>query len=573
MAVVSDVAQKVPMMFRAQVNGRCQLQRLIPRQEPDAIRWAEEWVEKIYPQAPTFASSTSAPQLQNRSYQINWRFVSNGGQDDGVIRPVIGAKGWPYYPGSSMKGLFRRACTPAQADLYCGKALSKGDFEPGILRFLGGYPTDDHWTESLVDIVHPQQAWQVKDDQKDGGAFVQISLYKPELSFGISSSIPLEDSEWLTIWQIWEQALAQGIGCRVSAGYGHPQTLSGRVLFRGHLKGQGQAAKLLDQTGEFRPNIFRAAIRGHALRIFGGLVNAETADRLVNELFGSAIGGGDVGLLNMSFQDSKLDMGEFGSGGYVQPTYAVEGQLLWLVSRPLADPKQEEALKQLIAALTRFAMLLGGFGKSWRRVDHRLFFEDYYDDAHKSLIGCHWQWLERSWLKDIPVRKLDHIGAYIDRVRQTATQWMQLRGVTPQANGAHVWREAWHPDQVQVWGRLAASDQESEAVRWFHGAYQEAIPAARVPKGSIYDSSLTGKVSQVGRIWHRMYPLVRLVKNSQDPTGKPLPRKTEQYFELLTIFPDNSPESTQFLTFLATHPFQFQKLWPCPGTLVRNHPL
>lgn len=50
--------------------------------------------------------------VQTRTYNLTWRFITNSGQDDGVIRPAIGAKGWPYYPGSSMKGIFRRACTP-----------------------------------------------------------------------------------------------------------------------------------------------------------------------------------------------------------------------------------------------------------------------------------------------------------------------------------------------------------------------------------------------------------------------------------------------------------------------------
>ncbi|MEH2011571.1 hypothetical protein [Nostoc sp.] len=102
-----------------------------------------------------------------------------------MICPVIGARGWPFYPGSSMKGIFRRACTIIeQAECYCGKDIKGGDFQPGILRFHGGYPTSDTWQENLVDIVHPQQDWQVKDDKKSAGAFVQISLCKPELIFG-----------------------------------------------------------------------------------------------------------------------------------------------------------------------------------------------------------------------------------------------------------------------------------------------------------------------------------------------------------------------------------------------------
>lgn len=82
-------------------------------------------------------------QVKTRAFSLSWRFVSNGGQDDGMIRPVIGARGLPFYPGSSMKGVFRRASTPQQAERYCGKVLAGGDYEPGILRFHGGYPADD----------------------------------------------------------------------------------------------------------------------------------------------------------------------------------------------------------------------------------------------------------------------------------------------------------------------------------------------------------------------------------------------------------------------------------------------
>ena len=53
MTVIPDPAKKVPMMFRAQIGGRCQIQRLVPgAQEQHATRWASEWVEKTYPQLP-----------------------------------------------------------------------------------------------------------------------------------------------------------------------------------------------------------------------------------------------------------------------------------------------------------------------------------------------------------------------------------------------------------------------------------------------------------------------------------------------------------------------------------------
>lgn len=99
-----------------------------------------------------------------------------------------------------------------QAQRYCGKHLPNGDFEPGLLRFHGGYPTDDTWQDNLVDIVHPQQDRQVKSDRRSS-AFVQISLFKPTINFGISSTLLIDTTEWTTIWEIWEKALSTGIGC------------------------------------------------------------------------------------------------------------------------------------------------------------------------------------------------------------------------------------------------------------------------------------------------------------------------------------------------------------------------
>lgn len=553
-------SDSIPMMFRAQIDDRCQLQRLNPdADEQDAERWADEWVERTYPDAPEFSD-----EVQTRTYSLSWRFVTNSGQDDGMIRPVIGAKGWPFYPGSSMKGAFRQACqNHPDRDRFCG---SEDDLSPGILRFHGGYPTDESWTQDLVDIIHPQQNWQVKDS-KQSKAFIQMSLHRPTLKFGISSTMPLSEEEWQTIWQLWEKAMGAGLGCRVSAGYGQPQQQSGDIIYRTRLKGQGQAAKLITEKGEFRPNIFRAAIRGHALRIFGGLTNADAAEDLVDTLFGGIRRGNTkVGLLSMAFQidDAHSAISKFGQRSFEVPTYNIEGQLLWMLTQPLPTDERK-ALTQLIEALTRFAMVLGGFGKSWRRVDHRLIYPSYYDQGDKPLIGCHWQWLgKRAQIRDVRFRKLEQFGAFIAGIQKAAQQWMQLQNVPPNpAHHAH-WREAWHPDNVEVWGRLTKPGEgieDSIAIEWLHGPYRQAYPSARIREGSIYQSSLTGKMGHIGRIWHRMYPYIRLVKDPQNPQ-KPMPRETDQYFELLTLFPDNKSQTLDFLDFLDHQQQAFQPLWP-----------
>lgn len=556
MRLIPDASGKVPMMFRAQVNGRCQMQRLVKGKEPDAVRWADEWTARV----ETIQAQPSG-KLQTQDCTISWRLLTNSGMDDGVIRPVIGARGLPYFPGSSMKGLFRRACTAQQADRYCGKPLPNNDWKPGVLRFHGGYPIDQNWTEGLVDIVHPQQSWQVKSQKKEGGAFVQISLYKPTLRFGLSSTEVLPPDEWKTIWEVWQRALAAGIGSRVAAGYGQVSKSDATVLYKTCLRGQGQAPKLVTQAGEFRSNIFRAALRGHALRIFGGLTDAREAEHLVETLFGGIQGReGTVGLLGFKFLESRLTLNSFGRGSYSQPCYDVEGELICYLARSLNNPAHERPLKELVARLMQFSMVFGGFGKSWRRADHRKFFEEYYEDSYKPLIGCHWQWLGDSALRQNEVWKLSQVSKFVDQVRTVAQEWMQSQEFNSQPEKwVKGWRETWHPGNVQVWGREATDADSSEAIRWFHGPYQEAVRGIRT-EGSIYKTDFVGGVSQVGRLWHRMYPVVELKKNPDD-SKKPFIRKRSSFLELLTVFPDDSAECNEFLAFLNDRSYGFEQLW------------
>ena len=575
MVKIPDAANKVPMMFRAQTAGRCQLQRIIDtkknknKDKQDVELWTSEWIEKAYDRPPKFGTD-----VQTQICQINWRFVTNGGQDDGIIRPVLGAYGWPYYPGSSMKGIFRSACTPEQSKRYCGRDIGNGDWAPGILRFHGGYPTNEEWQKNLVDIVHPQQSWQVgMEKNKSGGAFALISLYQPELMFGISADRS-EDVDWKEVWQIWDKALSKGIGCRVSTGYGQPsdtqekaiysKLIQQKVIYSTALKGRGMAPKLLNGKAEFRPNIFRAAIRGHALRIFGGLTNGQQAIELVETLFGGVQGDGKAGLLGMNFEEKSPSKPEtkpenFGQVDYRLCTYKIEGKLSWLLAKKITD-SEKEALTKLIGILTQFAMIFGGFGKSWRRADHRLFFSEYYEEDGKPLIGCHWEWSGQKALKyDVRVRQLNHLARFIDEVRRVAMDWIKTqKNITPTPDRyASNWREAWHPKKVEVWGRRANDAEDSQAIRWFHEPYRRGDRRLRIQEQSIYRSHLAGEVSQVGRIWHRMYPLIprNLILN-----------ENHAYLELLIFFPDDSLESKDFLDFLnspyQSQYYQFQKLWP-----------
>ncbi|MHC5720033.1 MAG: hypothetical protein ACYTX0_50375, partial [Nostoc sp.] len=131
--------------------------------------------------------------------------------------------------------------------------------------------------------------------------------------FGISSTKHLEPSEWKKIWDIWEKALGIGIGSRVSAGYGHfTETLENtdKVILSVHLCGQGLTSQLLNNTPEFRHNMFKAVLRGHTLRLLGGITDEETAKRITQELWGGIDNGTFVGKLGINFIAEELNIGK-----------------------------------------------------------------------------------------------------------------------------------------------------------------------------------------------------------------------------------------------------------------------
>jgi len=63
-------ANQIPMMFRAQVEGRCQIQRL-PQAQQDSTRWVDEWIKGVEETIPQFSDH-----VQIQEYEMTWRFVT-----------------------------------------------------------------------------------------------------------------------------------------------------------------------------------------------------------------------------------------------------------------------------------------------------------------------------------------------------------------------------------------------------------------------------------------------------------------------------------------------------------------
>lgn len=592
----------VPLMYRAQIEDRGKIQ--YAGDAKPATKWVNQWLDGCPPNANSQENNANIRQAalqrtpQRRGnftykmpqfatgertweqpYTISWRLVTNSGQDEDVIRPVIGAKGIPFYPGSSMKGVFLRACLQIAPDkvldfcggeveeIIAGKKLKRT--KPGILRFHGGYPVDMSWgkdRERLVDVVHSQEKRQVIENVNTG-ANVQISLYKARFKFGISS---LNDNvDWNLVQKIWEQALSQGLGSRTSAGYGRFKNIpdNNQVILSVNLSGKGLISTLLtsDDRGnkipEFRPNMFKAALRGHTLRLLAGLTNEPTAQRLTKELWGGFLQGDEesgsiVGKFGIDLQTENLARGEhnyFPNGKRTRPMplYNLKSGRLDILSVKSCSEKDREFLTLLI----KFSLLLGGFGKSWRRVHHGLFYQSYFNNHDKPMIGCHWLFSKPSESADYcitaPRGELDNIKTFLSSISDSVRNYFNLPSTHNHVNN---WREVWHPQKVQVWGRIAEDKNDSQAVEWFH------------KDNFIKRTELTGSIgnkhnpSKVSRIWHRMYPLY--VKIDDKVTHKKNEDGNYQYVELLTIFtPDNLPKAREFLTCLNGNGNDFIKLW------------
>jgi CRISPR-associated protein Cmr6 len=494
--------ESVPMMFRAQVSDRCSL--MYAADDRDRNQWLQEWkhqkqigtndspadyqykAEKIYEKDPSLHSFT---------IHFPYRVLTNSGQDS-ILRPPIGGFGIPYIPGSSIKGLLRRLlqskCTSIlekkKIEDYCGNPE-----KPGRVRFHGAFPIGD-WSKNCLDIVHPQQRRQVEADETTSASAL-ISFYKPQFLIELSSretTLP-----WQEIEALIHKALRLGLGGKTGTGYGFiekplfidaPEQISHPLARHIQLSGRGVTSSLLNRQYEFRPNCFKAALRGHVRRLLAGVCGSpDRVNQITDGFFGSTNSEGTIQLYWASKDEN------FNS------TYEVEGDL------HLAVRDNNLVSLDFIETVLKFAYIMGGFGKSWRRVWHHKFFPSYYDgpDNRKFPIGCHW---ESQDLKGIGTP--EQLKLFLDSLYQDC-----------QNNYGHNapgyinnWREAWSPNNVAVFCKVS---ERSQAIQIFHD--RDCFQGTPAIDGKRWVGA--DRPEYVSCIWHRMLPIIE-----------------ETYLEIVTLF-------------------------------------
>ncbi|WP_414584862.1 RAMP superfamily CRISPR-associated protein [Scytonema sp. PCC 10023] len=540
---------EVPRMYRAQWEERCQLQ-FVPKTE-DRDQWLKEWIDPEGNGNVSQHSLGSKPEGYDGSvYRIRikfpYRVFTNSGQDDNIQRPPFGKKGIPFIPGSSIKGLFRRVCNHEDKLFYCGSTD-----KPGCLRFHGAYPIGD-WTGkvrfpitrngeqlsetcyTILDIAHPQQEKQV-ERQETTNANTFISLLEPTLVFEFSNNDKNSDRkiDWQEVKSLLETALKQGLGGKTSNCYGisgkpdfvtFPETihlslsgsgvsstlLKGKVDLRKNWSGnepQGQGKP------EFRHNIFKASLRGHVSRILAGVCHdKELVKKRTNELFGSS---DKLGGVKIFWEQTRKPQH---NSKAKNPTYSAQG-ILHIYS-------QEN--QSLIQQVVQFAYVLGGFGKTWRRVSHEHFFPSYHQNNFA--IGCHWVGTCTGFE---PINNRQDLAGFLNRLYHNCQQYLSIDSPT----SIREWREAWHPARVAVYSEIFSESEiskKSQAIELFHQEPFKHTPAigGRNPSR---DENKKSKLEFVSSVWHRMLPIY---------DGK-------QYLEIVTVFHgDRTPWRDQLRPFI-----------------------
>lgn len=515
--------ERVPMMYRAQVQGRCSLQ--YGKNNKDLDRWTEEWVA---PQSETDLTPSyqyAEPQLGRDGlvYRLKVKFpfrvFTNCGQDS-ILRPTIGKNGIPFIPGSSIKGLFERLSRHPQVSQedkqkvinYCGSLEQQG-----TLRFHGAYPIGD-WAGTkmvelrenqeetryrFIDVVHPQQERQVQG-KGSPKAIAITSFYEPTFVFELSSTKPLEDDEWKTIEGLLKRALRPGIGGKTSTGYGLYAIAQDKYLLWVTLKGIGVSPLLRSNEPEFRPNVFKATLKGHVSRLLAGVTNQESQiAKKLSHLFGDT---GNPGKLQLYWETKQGFPKPNTYGEERTPIYEIQGKLY------LDAPDQDI---NFLRKVLEFTLIMGGLGKSWRRVWHKDFFPTYKTRA----IGCHWKWLDSDFnnhpLEDAPaiqdgrmaIQSGKDLKTFLDGLHQESMNYL---GVNVKAVQYLPWKESWCPQRLSVYSQVV---NESQAIQLFHDENFKTTPAigGRKPGDE--------RPKFISCVWHRMLPI-----------------GGNQYLEIVTLF-------------------------------------
>lgn len=289
-----------------------------------------------------------------------------------VMHPIFGI---PYIPASTLKGAAKAWAKRhgASEQVYEILGMLEGKkVKAAKVEFLDAFPTKPCLN---IDIATPQWTWVGNEVKYQPVPHSFLSLHQPEFLIGLRlSAVGKGNPELIPIVKKWlENALAEGIGSRVSSGYG--RTLNTFSNFKSIYKSANYEFELWTEgiygydassktNAEFRPTAVRGILRYWFRAVALSLYNAETCQELEKELFGDLGKQGKIYIYTKANPSPSQEPLYYGGKIYLQAT----------------EDKYLEIAKKLLL----LASCIGGVGRGSRRPLHRL-------DRINIMRGCHWE--------------------------------------------------------------------------------------------------------------------------------------------------------------------------------------
>ncbi|MBV6628144.1 MAG: CRISPR-associated protein Cmr6 [Rivularia sp. (in: Bacteria)] len=287
-----------------------------------------------------------------------------------AMHPIYGI---PYIPASSIKGSVKawakksRNIDLAEIDRILGY-LEGDKASMGTVQILDAFPTKRCLS---MDIANPQWKWEGEKVKYETSPHHWLSMDKPNLVIGLAhTSRSAKNSDDLSEVKKWlQQALSEGIGSRVSTGYGRLNSntsLLHRREYKFQMWTQGMHGSN-QKNVEFRPTAVRGMLRYWFRAIALGLYSPKECKTLESQLFGTLEPKTVEGSLRININLDNLEEDE-----QLSPCF-YEGKIV-------LETKEEKHLN-LIEKVLQLSSHLGGIGRGARRPLHL---------NDKRLRGCYW---------------------------------------------------------------------------------------------------------------------------------------------------------------------------------------
>lgn len=303
-----------------------------------------------------------------------------------------------YIPGSGIRGLVRSWAKQRPGIQQRMRELlgyqQDNTISAGKIEFLDAWPKEP--TKLTLDIVNPQEPFQVFHE----GQSTPLSFYALgdgenaiELTVAIRG-IPgrANAAEVAEVWGWVQQALTlYGVGSRTASGYGaiaspdiSKPTLdpdyAGKT-FDFSLYSQGCYGADSPRPGhsgevELRPSHWRGWLRSWVLRFLLGVMSETNAKKTLGELFGVLEPDSSKGCVKIQMIKGEI----WGERSNNQPYFYT-----WKGKLQISAPK--DILSKIILPVIRFAVMVGGVGRGWRRPLHIFVMNNGRDAARGTYLS------------------------------------------------------------------------------------------------------------------------------------------------------------------------------------------